>query len=33
VSLAESELGYRPIVSLEEGLSRTIATYAVSDTA
>ncbi len=27
VSRAESELGYRPIVSLEEGLRRTIATY------
>jgi nucleoside-diphosphate-sugar epimerase len=33
VSRAERELGYRPIVSLEEGLSRTIATYSVSDTA
>jgi UDP-N-acetylglucosamine/UDP-N-acetyl-alpha-D-glucosaminouronate 4-epimerase len=29
VSRAESELGYRPVVSLEEGLRRTIATYDV----
>ena len=28
VSLAERQLGYHPIVSLEEGLRRTIATYA-----
>ena len=33
VSRAETELGYRPVVSLEEGLRRTIATYAVPDAA
>jgi UDP-glucose 4-epimerase len=33
VSRAENELGYRPIVSLEDGLKRTIDTYAVPDTA
>jgi nucleoside-diphosphate-sugar epimerase len=27
VSLAGQQLGYRPIVPLEEGLRRTIATY------
>ena len=30
VSRAQDELGYRPIVSLEEGLRRTVETYAVS---
>jgi UDP-glucose 4-epimerase len=33
VTRAETELGYRSVVSLEEGLRRTIATYAVPDAA